>query len=64
MAAALLSKEVHRDIVLTDVAIESKNIPTDFEIDISNLGIWIDPIGKSKFLLPLLVLLLFFTLLS
>jgi inositol polyphosphate 1-phosphatase len=46
--AELLSKEVHRHIVLTDLTIDSKNIPTDFEIDISDLGIWIDPIGMKN----------------
>ena len=45
--AALLSSEVHKDIALTDVAVDSKNIPTDFEINITDVGIWIDPIGNS-----------------
>ncbi|XP_008211543.1 inositol polyphosphate 1-phosphatase [Nasonia vitripennis] len=45
--ADLLAKEVHKDILLTNVAISSKNIPTDFEVDISDLGIWIDPIDST-----------------
>ena len=45
VTADLLSREVHREIVLTDVAVHSRDIPTDFDIDISDLGIWIDPIG-------------------
>lgn len=54
-AAELLSREVHKDIMLNDVAIESKNLPTDFEIDISDLGIWIDPIGELKLICTLLL---------
>lgn len=46
IAAKLLSQEVHREINLTDITLDSKTIPTDLDLDISDLGIWIDPIGK------------------
>ncbi|KAL7288220.1 hypothetical protein TKK_0017768 [Trichogramma kaykai] len=47
LAAELLSQEVHRDISLTDVSVDSKNLPTDLEVQISDLGIWIDPIDST-----------------
>lgn len=46
--AHLLSTEVHRDVVLTDVPINIVDVPTDFEISIDDLSIWVDPIGKKK----------------
>lgn len=43
--AELLSKQVHRDINLTDVPVDHEALPENFDVDISDLGIWIDPIG-------------------
>lgn len=45
VAAQLLATEVHRDVQLSDVP-NMLEIPTDFEINVDDLGIWIDPIGK------------------
>lgn len=45
VAAELLAAEVHKDIQLSDVPI-TLEIPTDFDINEDDLGIWIDPIGK------------------
>lgn len=45
VAAELLAAEVHKEIQLSDVPI-TLEIPTDFEINEDDLGIWIDPIGK------------------
>ncbi|KAL6433896.1 hypothetical protein ACFW04_005839 [Cataglyphis niger] len=44
VAAELLASEVHKDIQLSDVPI-MLDIPTDFDINIDDLGIWIDPIA-------------------
>lgn len=45
--AHLLSTEVHRDVVLTDVPINIVDVPTDFEISIDDLSIWVDPIDNT-----------------
>ena len=45
--AELLSTEVHRDVILTDVPVNIIDVPTDFEIAIEDLSIWVDPIGKN-----------------
>ncbi|KAJ8670683.1 hypothetical protein QAD02_001942 [Eretmocerus hayati] len=45
--ANLLSEEVHKEILLTDVPIDSRTIPTDFQIDIQDIGIWVDPIDST-----------------
>lgn len=45
-AAHILATEVHRDISMENVNIGSVALPTDIDIDLTKLGIWIDPIGK------------------
>lgn len=45
--AQLLSTEVHRDVILTDVPINIVDVPTDFEIAIDDLSIWVDPIDNT-----------------
>lgn len=45
-AAKLLATEVHKDISIDDVNASNDNIPEAFELDCTNLAIWIDPIGK------------------
>ncbi|XP_051171972.1 inositol polyphosphate 1-phosphatase [Leptopilina boulardi] len=45
--AHLLSTEVHRDVILTDVPINIVDVPTDFEISIDDLSIWVDPIDNT-----------------
>ncbi|KMQ91776.1 inositol polyphosphate 1-phosphatase-like protein [Lasius niger] len=47
VAAELLAAEVHKDVQLSDVPIMLE-IPTDFDINVDDLGIWIDPIGKAR----------------
>lgn len=47
VAAELLAAEVHKDVQLSDVPVEL-DIPNDFDINVDDLGIWIDPIGKCK----------------
>lgn len=44
--AELLATEVHKDIQFLDIPIVAK-LPVDFDVDINDLGIWIDPIGKK-----------------
>ncbi|XP_025989066.1 inositol polyphosphate 1-phosphatase isoform X2 [Solenopsis invicta] len=44
VAAELLAAEVHKDVQLSDVPI-TLDIPTDFDINVDDLGIWIDPIA-------------------
>lgn len=46
-AAKLLSSEVHKEINLSDITVSHVNIPLDLEIDVANVEIWIDPIGKK-----------------
>ena len=46
--AQLLSREVHRDVLLTDVPVNIVDVPTDFEVAIEDLSIWVDPIGKPN----------------
>lgn len=45
VAAELLAAEVHKNIQLSDVPI-TLDIPNDFDINVDDLGIWIDPIGR------------------
>lgn len=45
VAAELLATEVHKNVQLSDVP-NMLEIPTDFDINVDDLGIWIDPIGK------------------
>jgi len=45
VAAELLAAEVHKDVRLSDVPI-ALDIPNDFDINVDDLGIWIDPIGR------------------
>ncbi|XP_033211635.1 inositol polyphosphate 1-phosphatase [Belonocnema kinseyi] len=45
--AQLLSREVHRDVVLTDVPVNIVDVPTDFEVAIEDLRIWVDPIDNT-----------------
>ncbi|XP_012524672.1 inositol polyphosphate 1-phosphatase isoform X2 [Monomorium pharaonis] len=47
VAAELLATEVHKDVQLSDVPIVL-DIPNDFDINVDDLGIWIDPIGQEK----------------
>ncbi|XP_067203103.1 inositol polyphosphate 1-phosphatase isoform X2 [Linepithema humile] len=44
VAAELLAAEVHKDVQLSDVPI-TLEIPDDFDINVDDLGIWIDPIA-------------------
>lgn len=46
-AAEVLATEVHRDIPFSDVSTDAKEIPTDIEIDMNDIGIWIDPIDST-----------------
>ncbi|XP_032663609.1 inositol polyphosphate 1-phosphatase [Odontomachus brunneus] len=46
VAAELLAAEVHKDIQLSDVPI-TLEIPTEFDINEDDLGIWIDPIDST-----------------
>lgn len=43
--ANLLAAEIHRDVILSEVPIERKFDGCNINIDINDLGIWIDPIG-------------------
>lgn len=59
--AGLLAMEIHRDIELTEISpvidinyFDNHNV----DIDINDLGIWIDPIGKKKFSLFILFLII------
>ena len=45
VAATLLSNEVHREIDLSNVPVSDTELPEDGNINIKDLGIWIDPIG-------------------
>lgn len=45
-AATILATEVHREIDVSDVQTGSVEIPTNLTVDMTELGIWIDPIGK------------------
>ncbi|XP_043252489.1 inositol polyphosphate 1-phosphatase [Colletes gigas] len=44
--AELLASEVHKDVQFLDVPVVAE-LPLDFDIDISDLGIWIDPIDST-----------------
>lgn len=44
LAANMLSEEVHREIVIEKIQVPDSVVP--LELDFSDLGIWIDPIGK------------------
>lgn len=47
--AELLSKEVHRDVVLSNVPLmRTDDIPVDLDISIDDVAIWIDPIGDLE----------------
>ncbi|KAL0128257.1 hypothetical protein PUN28_003489 [Cardiocondyla obscurior] len=46
VAAELLAAEVHKDIQLSDVPI-TLDIPNDFDVNVDDLGIWIDPIDST-----------------
>ncbi|XP_012524673.1 inositol polyphosphate 1-phosphatase isoform X4 [Monomorium pharaonis] len=46
VAAELLATEVHKDVQLSDVPIVL-DIPNDFDINVDDLGIWIDPIDST-----------------
>ncbi|GAB1863670.1 Inositol polyphosphate 1-phosphatase [Camponotus japonicus] len=46
VAAELLATEVHKDVQLSDVP-NMLEIPTDFDINVDDLGIWIDPIDST-----------------
>ncbi|KYN08646.1 PREDICTED: inositol polyphosphate 1-phosphatase [Cyphomyrmex costatus] len=46
VAAELLAAEVHKDVQLSDVPI-TLDIPNDFDVNIEDLGIWIDPIDST-----------------
>ncbi|XP_011873372.1 PREDICTED: inositol polyphosphate 1-phosphatase [Vollenhovia emeryi] len=46
VAAELLAAEVHKDVQLSDVPI-TLDFPNDFEINVDDLGIWIDPIDST-----------------
>lgn len=45
-AAQLLAAEVHRDVKVEDVTMDSTDLPED-SIDLTKVGVWIDPIGKT-----------------
>ncbi|EZA60137.1 hypothetical protein DMN91_010032 [Ooceraea biroi] len=47
VAARLLATEVHKDVQFSDVSTDVKEIPTDLEIDMNDIGIWIDPIDST-----------------
>lgn len=42
-AADLLAGEVHRNVRFEDVDVGK--VPGNFDLDLGNIGIWIDPIG-------------------
>lgn len=44
--AELLASEIHKEITLDEVPVDINIASCDFDIDIDDLGIWIDPIGK------------------
>lgn len=44
--AELLATEVHKDVQFLDIPMVAE-LPLSFNIDIYDLGIWIDPIGKK-----------------
>ncbi|XP_053981958.1 inositol polyphosphate 1-phosphatase [Hylaeus anthracinus] len=44
--AELLATEVHKDVQFLDVPVAAE-LPLDFDINISDLGIWIDPIDST-----------------
>ncbi|XP_006608019.1 inositol polyphosphate 1-phosphatase [Apis dorsata] len=44
--AELLATEVHKDVQFLDIPIVAK-LPVDFDVDINDLGIWIDPIDST-----------------
>ena len=44
--AELLACEIHKEISLGELPIQVDTELCDFNIDIDDLGIWIDPIGK------------------
>ncbi|XP_018056091.1 PREDICTED: inositol polyphosphate 1-phosphatase [Atta colombica] len=46
VTAELLAAEVHKDVQLSDVPI-TLDIPNDFDVNIEDLGIWIDPIDST-----------------
>lgn len=45
--AELLATEVHKDVQLSDIPVVAE-LPLDFDINVNDLGIWIDPIGKKQ----------------
>ena len=47
VAAAVLAKQIHADIKLSDVNTDV-NIPEDPNFDLTDLGIWIDPIDATS----------------
>ena len=44
-AACLLAAEVHREISLDDINTSTPQL-SDLQIETSNVGVWIDPIGN------------------
>ena len=47
VAAAVLAKQIHADIKLSDVNTDV-NIPEDPNFDLTDIGIWIDPIDATS----------------
>lgn len=48
--AQLLASEIHKEITLHEVPVAAETAGSwDFDIDIGDLGIWIDPIGELEF---------------
>lgn len=47
VAASLLAAEVHKKITLEDVCLAGTDVPSNIEIPVSHLGIWIDPIDST-----------------
>lgn len=45
--AELLATQVHKDVQFLDVPMIAE-LPSDFSINVDDLGIWIDPIGKDR----------------
>lgn len=46
--AMLLASEIHRDISINEVPIDNIDLNSyHLEIDVNDVGIWIDPIGKN-----------------
>lgn len=45
-AATLLANIVHNDVTMATVQDDEKLKNLDFKLDIKDVGIWIDPIGK------------------